>query len=361
MRLKHCAIAVVLTTMTALGTALTSATAAQATPGRHAGTSAQGPSRPAAPTVEASGPGVFPHSVDHDPDSRKFVVGSPAHSTISSVGQDGTVRTLVDDKDLVSVQAVRVDSKRNRILATNVDYGLADRSAPATRFQVAGVASCDAGSGRRLWYADLNKIAGDGKQHLVSDVTIAPDGTAYAVDELTPTIFRIDRDGRASVLLRVDLLAGKLAIPGFLNDVGMSAVAWMPGNILIVAMADGSLVRVPVHHPEQAAKVRLSTGLKTITAGIRVLPDGSVAGATTTEGTSISAMSAALWQFVRVRHGTRRGPHGMDVFDRGRGGRDGAEHRHANAHVPPPRSTRDGIGTPASAAPRSTAGGGTNA
>ncbi|MBP2051231.1 hypothetical protein J2Z21_004202 [Streptomyces griseochromogenes] len=63
---------------------------------------------------------------------------------------------------------------------------------------------------------------------------------------------------------------------------------------------------------------------------------------------------------MRVRHGTRLGLPGMDVLDRNRGERDGAEYRHANAHVPPPRSTHDGIGTPASAA-RSTADGGTNA
>jgi hypothetical protein len=72
-------------------------------------------------------------------------------------------------------------------------------------------------------------------------------------------------------------------------------------------------------------------------------------------------------QFVRVRHGTRLGLHGMDVFDRGRGRdrdrgkRGGAGYHHANAHVPPPRSTRDGSGHPASAAARSTADGGTNA
>ncbi|MET7728681.1 hypothetical protein [Streptomyces mirabilis] len=78
----------------------------------------------------------------------------------------------------------------------------------------------------------------------------------------------------------------------------------------------------------------------------------------TADGTSISAAS---WQYVRVRHGTWLVLHGRDVFDRGRGGRDGAEYRHANAHVPPPRSPRDGIGTPASAAARSTADGGTNA
>ncbi|MET7327463.1 hypothetical protein [Nonomuraea sp. NPDC005650] len=50
----------------------------------------------------------------------------------------------------------------------------------------------------------------------------------------------------------------------------------MPGNILIVAKADGSLVRVPIDHPEQASKVRLSTNLKALTAGIWVLPTGSI-------------------------------------------------------------------------------------
>ncbi|MEW1841954.1 hypothetical protein AB0392_28775 [Nonomuraea angiospora] len=207
------------------------------------------------------------------------MTGSLAHSTISSVDQKGRVRTIIEDKKLVSVQAVRVDSKGNRILAGNVDYGTADRSTDATKFKVAGVAAYAIGSGRRLWYADLNKVANDDKQHLVSDVTIAPDGTAYAVDQLTPTIFRIDRNGRASVLVRDDLLAGDLNIPNFLNNVGMSAVAWLPGNLLIVAKADGSLVRVPVDSPKKAVKVKvkLSTNLKALTAGIRVLPDKSLA------------------------------------------------------------------------------------
>ncbi|MFF1743609.1 hypothetical protein [Streptomyces mirabilis] len=132
----------------------------------------------------------------------------------------------------------------------------------------------------------------------MSDVPIAPEDTAYAVDELTPTIFRIDRHGHASVLLRDDLLTGELDIPGFLNDVGMSAAAWMHGNILIVATADGSLVRVPVLHSEQAAEVRLSTGLKTVTAGVRVLPDRSIAA--TSSG--LLSGQAAVVQRVRPGH-----------------------------------------------------------
>ncbi|MFJ9710785.1 hypothetical protein [Streptomyces sp. NPDC101234] len=75
-----------------------------------------------------------------------------------------------------------------------------------------------------------------------------------------------------------------------------------------------------------------------------------------TDGASVSA---ALRQVVRVRRGTRLGLPGMDVFGRGRDGRDGAEYRGVNAPVPPPGSPRDGIGAQASAA-RSTVNGGTN-
>ncbi|WP_433514842.1 hypothetical protein ACQP2T_03980 [Nonomuraea sp. CA-143628] len=274
MKLKQSATAAALTTMTVLGTTLAGTTGALAATDQHA---AAGQTRRAASTIEAKGPGVFPHSADYYPGSRKFVTGSLAHSTISSVDQKGKVRTIIDDKKLVSVQAVRIDTRGNRILAGNVDYGTAERSTDATKFKVAGVAAYQIGSGRRLWYADLNKVAKDDKQHLVADVTVAPNGTAYAVDQLSSTIFRIDRKGRASILVSHKLLAGNVDVPNFLNNVGMSAVAWVPGNILIVAKADGSLVRVPVDNPKKATKVKLSKDLKALTAGIRVLPDKSLA------------------------------------------------------------------------------------
>jgi hypothetical protein len=230
--------------------------------------------RPAPPDViHTRGTDVFPHSVDYDPRTQTFVVGSLKHNTISVARQDGTVRTLVDDPDLVSAQAIRVDPDRHRVLTSNVDYGLAERSNKTDPFRVAGVGAYDLESGQRLWYADLS----DGDQHLISDVTVAPDGTAYAIDQLTPTVFRIDRHGRASVLLTSDLLAGTVNIPGFLSGIGMTAVTWLPGDILIIAKADGSLVRVPVCQPTQARAVRLAISLAALTAGIRALPDGSLA------------------------------------------------------------------------------------
>ncbi|NGO67038.1 hypothetical protein [Streptomyces boncukensis] len=227
--------------------------------------------------IDVKGPNVFPHSLDYDPRSKTFITGSLKHGTISAVGLDGKVRTHIDDPQLVSAQAVQVDRKRDRILASNVDYGTADRSDKENPFKVAGVGSYDLKTGKQDWCVDLTAVAGDGEKHLISDVAVGPDGTAYAVDELTPTVFRIDTEGRASVLLKSDLLQGELDIPDFLDDVGMAAVEWVSGNQLIIAMADGSLVRVPVDHPEQAEPVKLDKKLASPTAGMRLLKDGSIA------------------------------------------------------------------------------------
>ncbi|MFE4669707.1 hypothetical protein ACFRI7_30305 [Streptomyces sp. NPDC056716] len=249
--------------------------------------------------IKADGPQVFPHSLDYDAQSQTFFAGSLKQGKVYAVSPDGQVRTHIDDPELVSAQAVNVDRERDRILVSNVDYGTADRSDKESPFGIAGVGSYDLKTGEQDWCVDLTAIALDGKQHLISDVTVAPDGTAYAVDELTPTVFRIDTEGRASVFLRSDLLQGTLDIPNFLDDVGMAAVEWVEGNQLIIAMADGSLVRVPVEHPEEAAKVQLSAPLASPTAGMQLLEDGSL----TAVSSGLLSGEPAQIQHVKPRNG----------------------------------------------------------
>lgn len=279
-QLKISLTAAVIVAVAATGTAI----AANSSTGRPAsdsvsrskGSGIQENKQKAASPIKALGPDMFPHSLDFDARSKTFFAGSLKQGKVFAVHPDGKVRTFIDDPELVSAQAIRVDRKRGRVLVSNVDYGTADRSNTDTPFRIAGVGSYDLTTGQQDWCVDLTAITLDGKQHLISDVTVAPDGTVYAVDELTPTVFRIDTDGRASVFLRSDLLRGELDIPNFLNDVGMSAVEWVEGNQLIIAMADGSLVRVPVQDPEKAQRVKLSAPLGSPTAGMRLQKDGAI-------------------------------------------------------------------------------------
>ncbi|MFC7883322.1 hypothetical protein ACFUVV_15815 [Streptomyces sp. NPDC057376] len=107
-------------------------------------------------------------------------------------------------------------------------------------------------------------------------MTVAPDGTAYAVDELTLAVFRIDPEGDASVFIRDGLLQDTLDIPDFLDDVGMATVEYVEGDPLVIAMADGSLTPVPVQHSEDAQKAKpvRATGLPHRPGC--VLADGSI-------------------------------------------------------------------------------------
>ncbi|MGI5504887.1 hypothetical protein [Lentzea sp. CA-135723] len=252
-----------------------------------------GPSAPV--VIDAKGPGVFPHSADYDGRSRQFLVGSLSTGTVSVVSRDGQVRTLVDDPRLTSTQGVRVDLARNRVLVTDVDLGTAKTSRPETRLKTAGVASYDLRTGKRQWYADLAALTGGGN-HLIADVVVDCDGTAYAVDTQSANLYRIDRRGKASVLLTSPLLAGdpNLDVPGFLDDIAASSVA-LAGDHLIVSKGGGGLVRVPLRRPEQASVVKLNAGLVALTASIRTLPDGSLAAVSS----GLLTGTAAVVQRVR--------------------------------------------------------------
>ncbi|WP_410623619.1 hypothetical protein [Amycolatopsis sp. cmx-8-4] len=230
-------------------------------------------------TIAVAAPEVFPHSADYDPRTGTFLVGSLKKGTVTVVDRDGSARTLVDDPALVSVQGIRIDRARNRVLVTDVDLGTADTTRGAGPLKVAGVASYDLRTGRRQWYADLAAVAPRNTSHLAADVVVDSDGTAYVVDTQSPTLFRVSRTGRASVLLASTLLAGTpgLGVPGVLPDIAASSVALVPGDLLIVAKGDGTLVRVPIHHPDQAAAVKLDTNLVPLAASLRALPDGSIA------------------------------------------------------------------------------------
>jgi hypothetical protein len=256
------------TLATVIGAAtLISASAAQATP--------LSDQRPAG-VVKANTPGVFPHSADYDPLTRRFVVGSLKHNTISTVDLKGTVRTVVTDPKAVSIQAIRIDRRQNRVLASSVDYGVAVRSSPETAFRIAQVSAYDRSTWRRLWRTDLAAVTSRDEPHLIADIVTAPDGTSYAADQLSPVIYRIDRHGRASVFLRDKAFAGTLSIPGYPAELGLSALAWQSPGHLLATKADGSLYRIPLTAPRHLTHVALPGSLSVPAASIRTLSSGSI-------------------------------------------------------------------------------------
>lgn len=237
----------------ALGAPLTPATAAPA--GHH----------PPA-TIDVAAPNHFPEAVDWDARHRRFLVGSAGFGTISGVGLDGTISTLVSDPRLgPSVIGIRVDGRHGRVLATGL----------ATDNSRSGVGSYDLATGRPNWYVDLAALAGDGGPHFTNDVAVDADGVAYVVDGVAPLVYRIDRQGRASVLVRDDRLGPNGSLPGFQPKFGLVTVAALDG-FLIVAKSDRTLWRIPLDRPARLSRVSVTGTLGDFVDGARVFPGGDL-------------------------------------------------------------------------------------
>jgi sugar lactone lactonase YvrE len=203
--------------------------------------------------VEATAPSLHPEGVAWDPTRRAFLVGSTRHGTVSVVGLDGSVRTLVSHPLMVSTFGVHVDARRDRVLVAYGDVGLGERSSPDTLGRVSGIGIFDLATGRPRHLVDL---ATTPSRHAANDLAIDSSGTAYVTDVQSTEVYRVDVDGRASVLVR----DGRFASSSF----GMNGIVWHPGGFLLAVRYDtGTLFRIGLgpHHAGQVDEVTLDQSL----------------------------------------------------------------------------------------------------
>ncbi|MFH9354174.1 hypothetical protein [Kitasatospora sp. NPDC017646] len=231
---------------------------------------------PAPAVITGHAPALVPETAVWDQAHHRFLVGSMRHGTVSAVALDGTVRTLIDDPGtLTEIAGLRIDQVHRRVLVTNLDNGIGERSGPATLGRVAGIAAYDLDTGRRLYYTDLAAVAGDGGSHLANDIAVAPDGTAYVTDSFAPIVYRVGPDGTGSVLLRDERLA---PAPG---AYGLNGIAYRDGRLVLGKWDDGTLWQIPLRDPAAVRRVEIADGGALLHLdGIFARPDGTIAGVT---------------------------------------------------------------------------------
>lgn len=97
-------------------------------------------------------PDLFPESFDWDPVHDRFLLGSAAKATISELATDGSIKEFVRDEEYagkVNMAGVKVDRKRNRVLAVVTDV---------VDWNYCGVAAYDLDTKKRLYFARLDNI-----------------------------------------------------------------------------------------------------------------------------------------------------------------------------------------------------------
>lgn len=203
------------------------------------------------PVLTPAAENLFPEGVAWDPTRQSLLVGSfTVPARISSVGRDGVARTVVSDPDLVGFVGMKVDTRRNRIVAVN-----GNPFAPGPSF----LGVYDLRTGAREQLIDLS-----GAGHAANDVALDPAGNAYVTDTVAGAVYRVDLAGNVTTLV---------SDPRLLPSPGANGIAWHPRGYLVVAnYTTGKLYRLSGGH---LTELRLRQPLVGAD-GIALRPDGTL-------------------------------------------------------------------------------------
>lgn len=258
-------------------------------------------------------PGLYPEGVEWD--GARFLVSSAARGTVTAVHDDGSLEEFAAADGFTSSLGLHLDAARGRLLVAGADFAAVGDP------QVAGEAKLaihDLSTGRRLHLVDLGTLRPRGR-HLANDVAVDPDGNAYVTDSLSPLIYKVTPDGRASVLVEDARLTGE--------GIGLNGIEYLPSGHLLVSLASArTLYRVPLDAPQQPAEVRLSEPVAA--DGLLLLPDGAVVTPAPFHPAVLEMRSDDGWASARV---TRRHPTSPGATTTTAALRDGAVYA-LNAH-----------------------------
>lgn len=273
------------------------------------GLTAVGCARAEVVTLERTGqpitvhrPALYPETIEYDSSRGKFLVSSFREGAIYAVDGDGGVSRVVDDPRLCSVLGIAVDVERGRLWAVSSDLGASVKPSAAGPKKLAAVGVYDLSTGKAIHYVDLAPLSPGA--HLVNGIALDSDGNAYVTDSFSPTIYKVDPQGNASVFLRDEQFAG--------DGINLNGVVVHPdGYLLVVKKSDGSLFKVPLANPSRFSRVDVAErfvggdGLTLVGKKDLVVVANQVAGVASNAAFSLSSEDG--WSTARLRAVQRLG------------------------------------------------------
>jgi quercetin dioxygenase-like cupin family protein len=193
-------------------------------------------------------PALYPETLVVNPLTQKFLVGSLREGGVYQVDLDGRAESFIRDERLTSILGIAVDTRSKRLLVTNSDLGAAIRHSAQGPKQEAGVGIYDLASRKRIAYVDLAPVLPRG-DHLINGITVDTTGNAYVTDSLSPAIYRVDPEGKASLFLEHPEFAGA--------GINLNGIVYHPQGFLIaVKKSTGALYRIPLADPQRFARIQ---------------------------------------------------------------------------------------------------------
>lgn len=189
---------------------------------------------------------LYPEGLTWDPSAQHFIVGSQHHRTIHSVSDAAVVETLISDPTLpqnATILGLAIDSIHNRLLA------LVHSAAPLPPFNA--LAAYDLRSRCRVFLSLLDDETPGVitiKRHVANDVAVDFNGNAYVTNSAGNFIWKVDKDGEASVFSRSPVFSeSPLAVDpdAPFSECGLNGVAYVSkGYLLVVQSNTGKMFKV---------------------------------------------------------------------------------------------------------------------
>ncbi|MEW8507189.1 MAG: hypothetical protein AB2598_10825 [Candidatus Thiodiazotropha sp.] len=197
--------------------------------------------------IEIDRPALYPETIQYNPVSARFVVGSFREGALYEVSEKGDTRRIIDDERLVSSLGFVIDPLRDRVAVATSDIGAALRTYAGGAKRLATVEFFRLSTGRHLRSVQLADL-GTEVEHLVNGMAMDDAGNLYVTDSFSPVIYRIDIDGNSDIFLKSERFNGK--------GINLNGIVFHPGGYLIVVKkSDGNLFKIPLDDPQEFLEI----------------------------------------------------------------------------------------------------------
>lgn len=210
-----------------------------------AGCAAVIPSQPTA-RIEFNAPDTYPEGVAYDSISNLYYVSSARTGTLGKVTPEGMYTTLYTDMGLKSSYGLKVHPDGQRLFACVGDANYSKFTAPDTRKKMARLVGVNMISGKKTDDIDLaNLVPGE---HFPNDLIFDAVGNCYITDSFANVIYKVAKDGKASVFADSPLFKTK--------GIGLNGIVYHPaGYLLVCSSGTGAIYKIEIADPRKITKV----------------------------------------------------------------------------------------------------------
>lgn len=245
-----------------------------------------------------------PEGIEFDKNDNTFLLSSLNATPILKVNLDGTYNPFTSGEPFpMSTAGLQVDYERNRLLATAFNGTELMDNDPKTK-GVAHLRIYNLKTGVMEKDINLSSLIPEANAYFANDVAIDNDGNAYVTDWYAGVVYKVDVEGKPSVLSKNET--------GIKS--GFNGIDFHPDGYLLVSVVsvndkglytDYGLVKISIDNPKLAKVVNFLNDGFTGFDGMVLATDGNVIGVTNSGtmpggNTLIEISSQDNWDSAKV-------------------------------------------------------------